>query len=131
MGLDAMLTAPDFKTVQVAPNRFRNEWGIVVEKGEEQHSTVVQAVIQTLEDFGKYQAPDAFAPDRFDSLKKLVARARRHRVGVWLYLNEPRALPPHTRPVRRNRVRASTRRFAQRSNRRKTCRRNPSRSRPA
>ena len=85
MGLDAMLTAPDFKTVQIAPKRFRNEWGSVVEKGEEQHSTVVQAVIQTLEDFETYQAPDAFAPHRFDSLKKLVARYKgKYAIGVHL-----------------------------------------------
>ena len=40
MGLDAMLTSPDFTSEQVAPNRFRNEWGIVVEKGVEQGSEV-------------------------------------------------------------------------------------------
>jgi uroporphyrinogen decarboxylase len=92
MGLDAMLTDPDFKTVQVAPNRFKNEWGIVVEKGEEQHSTVVQAAIQTMEDFEKYQAPDAFAPGRFDSLKKLVARYKgKYAIGV--HLNDVLSIP--------------------------------------
>ena len=92
MGLDAMLTAPDFKTVQVAPNRFKNEWGIVVEKGEEQHSTVVQAAIQTMEDFEKYQPPDAFAPGRFDSLKKLVARYKgKYAIGV--HLNDVFSIP--------------------------------------
>jgi len=92
MGLDAMLTAPDFKTVQVAPNRFKNEWGIVVEKGEEQHSTVVQAAIQTMEDFEKYQAPGAFAPGRFNSLKKLVARYKgKYAIGV--HLNDVLSIP--------------------------------------
>jgi uroporphyrinogen decarboxylase len=92
MGLDALLTAPDFKTVQVAPSRFKNEWGVVVERGEEQHSTVVQAVIQTLEDFERYQAPDAFAPHRFDSLKKLVARYKgRYAIGV--HLNDVLSIP--------------------------------------
>jgi uroporphyrinogen decarboxylase len=92
MGLDAMLTAPDFKTVQVAPNRFKNEWGIVVEKGEEQHSTVVQAAIQTMEDFERYQAPGAFAPGRFDSLKKLVARYKgKYAIGV--HLNDVLSIP--------------------------------------
>ena len=50
MELDAMLTAPDYTSSQVGPNRFKNEWGIVVEKGEEQHSTVVETVIKTPED---------------------------------------------------------------------------------
>ena len=92
MGLDAMLTAPDFKAEPIGPNRFRNEWGIVVEKGEEQHSTVVQAVIQTMTDFEKYQPPDAFAPYRFDSLKKLVARYKgTYAIGV--HLNDVLSIP--------------------------------------
>src|SRR5665811_247003 len=74
MGLDAMLTAPDFKSEQVAPNRFKNEWGIVVEKGEEQHSTVVEPVIKAPDDFASYDPPDPHAPHRWDSLKRLVAR---------------------------------------------------------
>ena len=92
MGLDAMLTAPDFKTAQVAPNRFKSEWGVVVERGEEQHSTVVEAVIRTLEDLKAYQAPDAFAPYRFDSLKKLVARYKgTYAIGV--HLNDVLSIP--------------------------------------
>ena len=58
MGLDAILTAPDYSSTQVGPNRLQNEWGMVVEKGEEQHSTVVGAVIETLEDFAAYSPPD-------------------------------------------------------------------------
>ena len=92
MGLDAMLTDPDFKTEQVAPNRFRNEWGIVVEKGEEQHATVVEAVIQTLDDMKNYTPPDPYAPYRFDSLKKLVARYK----GIYaigIHLNDVLSIP--------------------------------------
>jgi uroporphyrinogen decarboxylase len=92
MGLDAMLTAPDFKTVQVAPNRFRNEWGIVVERGEEQHSTVVQAVIQTVDDLRSYQPPDPLAPHRFESLKRLVAKYKgKYAIGV--HLNDVLSIP--------------------------------------
>ncbi|MCF7674184.1 MAG: hypothetical protein K9N23_06150 [Akkermansiaceae bacterium] len=92
MGLDAMLTAPDYRSTQVAPQRFRNEWGIVVERGEEQHSTVVEAVISTLDDLKNYQAPDPHAPHRFDSLKKLVARYKgRYAIGV--HLNDVLSIP--------------------------------------
>lgn len=92
MGLDAILTDPDFTSVQVAPKRFKNEWGIVIEKGEEQHSTVVQAVIQTMEDFKNYQVPDAFAPHRFDSLKKLVARYK-GKIAIGVHLNDVLSIP--------------------------------------
>ena len=92
MGLDAMLTAPDYRSTQVAPYRFKNEWGIVVERGEEQHSTVVEAVISTLDDLIGYQAPDPHAPHRFDSLKKLVARYKgRYAIGV--HLNDVLSIP--------------------------------------
>ncbi len=92
MGLDAMLTAPDYRSTQVAPQRFRNEWGIVVERGEEQHSTVVEAVISTLDDLKNYQPPDPHAPHRFDSLKKLVARYKgRYAIGV--HLNDVLSIP--------------------------------------
>jgi uroporphyrinogen decarboxylase len=92
MGLDAMLTAPDFKSEQIAPGRFKNEWGIEVEKGEEQHSTVVRAAIRTMADFEQYQPPDAYSPYRFDSLKKLVARYKgKYAIGV--HLNDVLSIP--------------------------------------
>ncbi len=92
MGLDAMLTAPDFTMEQVAPNRFRNEWGIVVEKGEEQHSTVVEPVIETQDDFQAYEPPDPHAPHRWDSLKQLVARYKgEYAIGV--HLNDVMSIP--------------------------------------
>src|SRR5262249_25500290 len=31
--------------------------------------------------------------ERLENLRKLVARARRYGIGVYLYLNEPRAMP--------------------------------------
>jgi len=92
MGLDAMLCDPDFKSTQVGPNRFRNEWGIVVEKGAEQHSTVVEPVIHTMEDMLNYEAPDACAPHRFESLTKLVARYKgKYAIGV--HLNDVLSIP--------------------------------------
>lgn len=92
MGLDAMLTAPDFKTEQVAANRFKNEWGIVVEKGEEQHSTVVEPAIRTMDDFKAYEPPDPHAPHRWESLKRLVERYKgEYAIGV--HLNDVMSIP--------------------------------------
>lgn len=92
MGLDAMLTAPDFKSEQVAPNQFRNEWGIVVEKGEEQHSTVVETVIKTPDDLKGYEPPNPHAPHRWESLKQLVARYKgEYAIGV--HLNDVMSIP--------------------------------------
>jgi uroporphyrinogen decarboxylase len=92
MGLDAMLTAPDYRSQQVGKNRFKNEWGMVVERGEEQHSTVVEPVIRTLDDLRGYEPPDPRAPYRFESLKKLVSRYKgKYAIGV--HLNDVLSIP--------------------------------------
>lgn len=92
MGLDAMLTAPDFATEQIGPNLFRNEWGIEVEKGEEQHSVVKKTVIECLDDFETYEPPDPEAPHRWESLKRLVSRYKgEYAIGV--HLNDVLSIP--------------------------------------
>ena len=92
MGLDAMLTAPDFTTEQVGPNLFRNEWGIEVEKGEEQHSVVKKTVIATPEDFEAYVPPDPEAPHRWESLKRLVERYK-DTYAIGVHLNDVLSIP--------------------------------------
>ena len=37
MGLDAILTAPDYRKEQIGPNRFRNEWGTILEYSAEEY----------------------------------------------------------------------------------------------
>jgi uroporphyrinogen decarboxylase len=92
MGLDAMLTAPDYQSEQLSPDTFKNEWGCVVEKGQEQHSTTVQGPIKTLDDFKSYTPPDPYAAHRYDSLKKMVAKYKgQYAIGV--HLNDVLSLP--------------------------------------
>ena len=92
MGLDAMLTAPDFKTEQLSPDTFKNEWGCVQEKGAEQHSTTLQGPIQSLDDFNNYTYPDPYAPHRYDSLKKMVDKYKgKYAIGV--HLNDVLSIP--------------------------------------
>lgn len=92
MGLDAMLTSPDYITEQLSPNTYRNEWGCVMEKGQEQHSTTLEGPIQSLDDFKNYSAPDAYAPYRYESLKKIVAKYKgEYAIGV--HLNDVLSIP--------------------------------------
>ena len=92
MALDAMLTSPDYITEQLRPNTFKNEWGCVQEKGQEQHSTTLQGPIQTLEDFKNYTPPDPYAPHRYNSLKKIVEKYKgRYAIGV--HLNDVLSIP--------------------------------------
>lgn len=53
----------------------------------------LQAVLYTLAPFPWDARRSARHPERLRSLRALVARARKHGIGVYLYLNEPRALP--------------------------------------
>lgn len=92
MGLDAMLTSPDYVTEQVSSNTFKNEWGCMIEKGAEQHSTTLEGPIQSLDDFKNYTPPDPYAPHRYESLKKIVAKYKgKYAIGV--HLNDVLSLP--------------------------------------
>jgi uroporphyrinogen decarboxylase len=92
MGLDAMLTAPDFNKEQIGPNRFKNEWGSIQEKGMEEHSIVVEGPIKTLEDLQKYEPPDPYAPNRYKSLEKIVNEYKGiYAIGV--HLNDVLTIP--------------------------------------
>ncbi len=53
----------------------------------------LQAVLHKLAPFPWDARISARHEERLANLKALVARARRHGIGVYLYLNEPRAMP--------------------------------------
>ena len=53
----------------------------------------LQGVLQKLAPFPWEPARSARHEERLQNLKRLVERAKRHGIGVYLYLNEPRALP--------------------------------------
>ena len=51
------------------------------------------ALLYKLAPFPWGEAPDQGATKRLQNLRAIVARARKHGVSVYLYLNEPRSLP--------------------------------------
>lgn len=53
----------------------------------------LQAVLYKLAPFPWQTELSARYEERLRSLRRLVARARNHGIGLWLYLNEPRAMP--------------------------------------
>ncbi len=92
MGLDAILTAPDVRREQVGPNRWRTEYGVIVEKGEEEHVYPVEGPIKTMDDLRSYEPPDPHAPGRFESLQKLVARYK-GKLAIGVHLNDVFSIP--------------------------------------
>ena len=65
MGLDAILTAPDFKKEEIEPGVFRNEWGALSKRTGEEHGFPMGGPIKSMEDFEKYTPPDPHKPGRF------------------------------------------------------------------
>jgi uroporphyrinogen decarboxylase len=92
MGLDAILTAPDIKKEQISPNRFRNEWGVVLETTAEEHGFPIEGPIHSLDDFRKYTPPDPLAPGRYESLQRLVKRYK-GKLAVGVHLNDVFSIP--------------------------------------
>ncbi|MBI5383539.1 MAG: hypothetical protein HZA90_02500 [Verrucomicrobia bacterium] len=92
MGLDAILTAPDYRREQVAPNRVRNEWGTILEYSAEEYAMPVSGPIQTPADLDRYQAPDPHAPGRFASLEKVVSRYK-GKLAIGVHLNDVLSVP--------------------------------------
>ena len=92
MGLDAILTAPDFRKEPIGPGRFRNEWGTITEHTGEEHSFPVCGPIKTLDDFRKYTPPDPHAPGRYKSLERIVQRYK-GKLAVGVHLNDVFSIP--------------------------------------
>ncbi len=92
MGLDAILSGPDFKKEQVGPKRFRNEWGVIVEDTGEEHKFPVEGPIHSLDDLRNYEPPDPHAPGRYDSLKRIVKRYK-GKLAIGVHLNDVFSIP--------------------------------------
>jgi len=92
MGLDAILTAPDIQREQVGENRWRNEYGVILQRNEEEYSFPVEGPIRTMEDLANYRPPDPKSPGRFASLKKLVDRYK-GKLAIGVHLNDVFSIP--------------------------------------
>ncbi len=92
MGLDAILTGPDFRKQQIGEKRCRNEWGVVTEYTAEEHSYPVEGPIKSLEDFQHYTPPDPHAPGRYASLERLVKKYK-GKLAIGVHLNDVFSIP--------------------------------------
>lgn len=92
MGLDAILTAPDYRREPIGPNRVRNEWGTILEYSAEEYGMPVAGPIRTLADLDRYQPPDPHAPGRWASLDRIVGRYK-GRLAIGVHLNDVLSVP--------------------------------------
>ncbi len=92
MGLDAILTAPDFQKDPIGPGLVRHEWGMVMKDSGEEHGVAVEHPIQTLDDLRAYTPPDPHAPGRYDSLERTVRRYK-GKLAIGVHLNDVFSIP--------------------------------------
>ena len=92
MGLDAILTGPDFAKEEIAPGKFRNEWGMISEDTGQEHSFPLGGPISTFGDLKKYEPPDPHAAGRYDSIERVVAKYKGDK-AVGVHLNDVFSIP--------------------------------------
>ncbi|MGA2481227.1 MAG: uroporphyrinogen decarboxylase family protein, partial [Spirochaetia bacterium] len=92
MGQDAVTSEPDFKNEQIAPGKWRTEWGYVVQHSDEDHGVESNPPIRTLEDLDRYVAPDPCATGRYASIEKTLAKYGEKK-AVVVHLNDVFSIP--------------------------------------
>jgi len=92
MGLDAIITGPDFTKEQIGPNRWRSEWGSVLEQTAEEYPIAVDGPIKTLDDLWNYRPPDPNAPGRYKTLERMVGLYK-GRLAICVHLNDVLSIP--------------------------------------
>lgn len=92
MGLDAILTGPDFKKEQIEPGKYCNEWGMISQDTGQEHSFPLGGPIKTMDDLRDYKAPDPHAPGRYDSIERLVKRYKGDK-AIGVHLNDVFSIP--------------------------------------
>jgi uroporphyrinogen decarboxylase len=92
MGHDAVLADPTFQKEQVGPQRWRSEWGYVVERTAEEHGVEVEFPIATMANFERYVPPDPHAPGRYLAVEQAV-REFEGKKAVIVHLNDVFSLP--------------------------------------
>ena len=92
MGLDAILTAPDFKKEFLGPGRYRSEWGVVMRDSGEEHAVADEHPVQSMDDLRRLKPPDPHAPGRYASLDRIVQRYK-GKLAIGVHLNDVISIP--------------------------------------
>jgi uroporphyrinogen decarboxylase len=92
MDHDAVLVEVSFRKERVAPDKWKTEWGYVLQDSEEEHGVEVASPISTMEDFQRYAAPDPHEPWRYRAVEEAV-RDYAGKKAVIVHLNDVFSLP--------------------------------------
>jgi len=86
-GLDAIVTKPDNKKVEIEKNTFKDERGSILKKGKEDYLIPTNIVIKDEKDLKRFEFPDIKAPHRFSSMKRVIERFK-SRIAIVVNLRD-------------------------------------------
>jgi uroporphyrinogen decarboxylase len=92
MGLDVILGDVKYTKERVGANRWRSEWGYVIQDTAEEHGIEVESPIKTMADFEAFTPPDPLLPARYVGIEKLVDEFAGDK-AVIIHLNDVFSLP--------------------------------------
>ena len=82
----------DFEKEEIAPEKYRNEGGMISENTGQEHSFPLGGPISTFDDLKKYEPPDPHAAGRYDSIERVVAKYKGDK-AVGVHLNDVFSIP--------------------------------------
>jgi uroporphyrinogen decarboxylase len=92
MDHDAVLVEVSFRKERVAADKWKTEWGYVLQDSEEEHGVEVVSPISTMDDLERYAAPDPHEPWRYSAVEEAV-REFAGKKAVIVHLNDVFSLP--------------------------------------
>ncbi len=87
--LDAVMCPPDYVKTPQADGFLLDEWGVIRTRGHEAYAMAVDqyAPLKTMADVEKWQPPDPYAPHRFATMQRRVARFKGRR-AIFVQLRD-------------------------------------------
>ena len=92
MGHDAVLFDVSFRKERVDTDKWKTEWGYVMQDSEEEHGVEVQSPIATMADFERYTPPDPREPWRYATIEEAV-KLYAGKKAVLVHLNDVFSIP--------------------------------------
>jgi len=92
MDLDALCVDLNYASVEIEPQIYQDEWGMVKKNTGQAHTFPIRGPIKTLQDLEKYTPPDPHAPGRYRTLERMLAE-HADKKAVILHLNDVFSIP--------------------------------------
>ena len=89
---DAICVDLDYRSEELEPQVYRDEWGIVKKDTGESHTFPIDGPIKTMADLEKYEPPDTQDLERYRTLESEL-EAHRGKKAVILHLNDVFSIP--------------------------------------